>query len=203
MTRTSGGHTHGTRRRESRQVLLSLRRDATRLARAYRLPLQSIEAERANVKRRYGVCYDDGSIRIRLRHVRTGELLKYSSLVDTLCHELAHLRHFDHGPRFEALYRNILAYARRNGIYRPTPRGESSGSPALRRAAPGLQLHQSSILPLARLEPREPRVRRPRPAPSSLGSPGSPGSPGSTGSSGPPRGRRGGPEQLELFPERL
>jgi hypothetical protein len=42
-------------------------------------------------------------------------------MVDTLCHELAHLRHFNHGQRFWQLYRRILAYARRQGIYRPGP----------------------------------------------------------------------------------
>ena len=103
-------------------MLERLRADALSLATAYRLPLRSLDAERPRVKRRYGICYDDGSIRIRLRHVRTGQLLKYSALVDTLCHELAHLRHFDHGRRFSAFYDKLLAYARRRGIYRPTPR---------------------------------------------------------------------------------
>ena len=139
---------------ETRRVLRRLRRDARLLARAYKLPLRSLEAERANVKRRYGVCYDDGSVRVRLRHLRTGELLKYSSLIDTICHELAHLRHFDHGPRFDALYRNILAYARRHGVYRPGP--SSSGRVG------GPQVQRSSILPLARLEPRPTRSEPPR-----------------------------------------
>lgn len=161
---------------EAKRVLQRLRRDAALLARVHRLPLRSLDAERANVKRRYGVCFDDGSIRIRLNHLRTGSLLKYSSLIDTLCHELAHLRHFDHGPRFEALYGNILAYARRSGIYRPGPR-------AIRREAKegsrALDLHQSSILPLARLEARPRGARRPR---------------------GRGGGRGGGiPGQLELF----
>ena len=103
-------------------VIRALREHAQILAHEFDLPLKSIEAERANVKRRYGVCYEDGSIKIRLRHLRTRELLKYSSLIDTLCHKLAHLRHFDHGAHFERLYRRILERARRLGIYRPTPR---------------------------------------------------------------------------------
>ena len=111
-----------TESERERVVLERLRADARSLAAAYRLPLRSLEAERPQVKRRYGICFDDGSVRIRLRHVRTGQLLKYSSLVDTLCHELAHLRHFDHGRRFHALYEKVLAYARRQGIYRPGPR---------------------------------------------------------------------------------
>ena len=67
------------------------------------------------MKRRYGVCYADGTIRIRLRHATTGEPLKYSSLVNTLCHELAHLRHFNHGLRFQRFYAQILEFARDRG----------------------------------------------------------------------------------------
>jgi predicted metal-dependent hydrolase len=110
-------------RAEQEAVLERLRRDARFLAERYRLPLMSLDAESVRVKRRYGICYEDGSIRIRLRHATTGSLLKYSGLVDTLCHELAHLRHFNHGAHFHLLYDKILAYAKRQGVYRPTPRG--------------------------------------------------------------------------------
>jgi predicted metal-dependent hydrolase len=108
------------REREERQAVLEqLRSDAQVLAADFRLELQTVEAESAQVKRRYGVCYSDGSIRIRLRHARTGRLLKYSGLIDTLCHELAHLRYFDHGVRFQLFYRRILEHARRIELYRP------------------------------------------------------------------------------------
>jgi predicted metal-dependent hydrolase len=96
-----------------------LNADAQRIARRFGLRYKEIAAERANVKRRYGVCFADGSIRIRLRHTLTGRSLKYSSLVNTLCHELAHLRHFNHGLRFRAFYRELLEFSRREGIYRP------------------------------------------------------------------------------------
>jgi predicted metal-dependent hydrolase len=111
----------GTRasHREDERVLALLRRHALRLAQTFELPLRALHAESRRVRRRYGVCYEDGTIKIRLRSVRNGELLRESSLVDTLCHELAHLRHFDHGLRFERLYRRILEYARRHDIYRP------------------------------------------------------------------------------------
>jgi len=125
---------------ELRALIERLNRDAERLAFRFELTYRSIEAEHPRVKRRYGVCYSDGSIRIRLLHASTGLPLKYSSLVNTLCHELAHLRHFDHGPRFRTFYERILEFARVEGIYVPgvpapapaEPRGERT----LPRTAP-------------------------------------------------------------------
>ena len=106
-------------------LIEQLERDAARIARMFGLRYRVIEPERPQVKRRLGVCYRDGTIRIRLLHAATGRPLKYSSLVDTLCHELAHLRHFNHGKRFQAFYRRILEHARREGIYRPGRDDES------------------------------------------------------------------------------
>jgi hypothetical protein len=103
------------------ELMEGLARDAERLARRFGLAYRRLEAERPQVKRRYGVCFADGTIRIRLHHARSRRPLKYSSLVNTLCHELAHLRHFNHGPRFKAFYFAILEYARSQGIYRPGP----------------------------------------------------------------------------------
>jgi len=108
-------------RREARRLIERLNRDAEVIARRFGLCFRSIEAERANVTTRYGICYEDGVIKIRLRHAVTGRPLKYSSLVNTLCHELAHLRHFNHGPRFKAFYLGLLDYARAEGLYRPGP----------------------------------------------------------------------------------
>ena len=109
----------------TRQELIGrLARDADVLAARFRLEYRAVEADRANATSRYGICYADGTIRIRLRHASTGRPLKYSSLVNTLCHELAHLRHFDHGPRFKDFYLRILAFARQQGIYSPG-RGEA------------------------------------------------------------------------------
>jgi predicted metal-dependent hydrolase len=120
--------------RLSDRLMQRLNADAVRIARRFGLRYREIAAERAGVKRRYGVCYADGSIRIRLRHVATGRSLKYSSLVNTLCHELAHLRHFDHGLRFRAFYRQLLEYARREGIYRPGPVPRALTAPSQRYA---------------------------------------------------------------------
>jgi len=116
-------------RRTARDLMRRINRDAERLAARFRLRYRAVEAERANVTSRYGVCYSDGTIRIRLRHAVTGKPLKYSSLVNTLCHELAHLRHFNHGVRFQQLYAQILDYARAEGIYRPSARGVRAPRP--------------------------------------------------------------------------
>ena len=115
--------------------------------------MRDLSAERPAVRRRYGICYEDGRIRIRLRHATTRALLKYSGLIDTLCHELAHLRHFNHGREFETLYRQILAYARRVGIYRPSPRTRRPRTPA--RTRPGLEA------PTAVVDQRRPGHRSP------------------------------------------
>jgi len=103
-----------------------LNRDAAVIAARFGLRYRSIQAEAAKVKRRYGICYSDGTIRIRLRHATTGKPLKYSSLISTLCHELAHLKHFDHGGRFQSFYAVILEHARDQGIYRPSRRGATA-----------------------------------------------------------------------------
>lgn len=127
-------------RRTTRALIGRLKRDAAVIAARFGLRYRSLEAEAANVKRRYGICYSDGTIRIRLRHATTGRPLKYSSLISTLCHELAHLKHFDHGYGFHSFYAAILEYARDEGIYRPGRRavaapvspGGAAGEPAPR-----------------------------------------------------------------------
>ena len=115
------------RQRENRELIERLRCDGVRIARRFGLRVRRIEAERANVKRRYGICYSDGTIRIRLRHATTGQPLRYSSLINTLCHELAHLRHFNHGARFKRFYLELLGWARQQAIYQPT-RSAPAGS---------------------------------------------------------------------------
>lgn len=136
-------------RSEARDLMQRLNRDAERIAVQFSLSYQSITAERANVQSHYGICYSDGSIRIRLRHATSGRPLKYSSLVNTLCHELAHLRYFNHGVRFQGFYRKLLRWAREEGIYQPRPPAQAtrravdsgagrsdSAAPAPKAAAP-------------------------------------------------------------------
>jgi len=109
------------RQAENQRMMQQLQQWAFDLCGDFRLRCRALEPEREGVTEYYGICYEDGVIRIRLRHARTGRLLKESSLVDTLCHELAHLRHLDHSPRFKRLYLRILDVARDRGYYRPGP----------------------------------------------------------------------------------
>jgi hypothetical protein len=106
---------------EDLEVMTRLRGWGADLARRFGLRYKSLDPEQDGVVEHYGICYEDGVIRIRLRHAKTRRLLKESSLVDTLCHELAHLRHLDHSIRFRRLYAKILDKARQLGYYRPGP----------------------------------------------------------------------------------
>ena len=144
-------------RRSARQLLERLNRDAERIAAAFGLRYRAIEAERAHVKRRYGVCYSDGTIRIRLRHATSDRPLKYSSLISTLCHELAHLRHFHHGPSFRRYNARILAWARTHGIYRPGPHAVAleAPSPGRRLGAPDLPPKSLPEAAVRRFQPGE------------------------------------------------
>jgi len=106
-----------------------LNADAERVASHFGLEYKSIAAERSNVKNRYGICFDDRTIKIRLHHALTGEPLRYSSLVNTLCHELAHLRYFNHGARFKAFYLQLLEWSREQGIYLPRSASQPQSDP--------------------------------------------------------------------------
>jgi hypothetical protein len=144
------------------ELILRLNRDGAALAARFGLRYRAIEAERPRVRRRYGVCYADGTIRIRLRHAATGSPLKYSSLVNTLCHELAHLKHFNHGLRFQRLYRQILEYARAVRIYLPGRERGSAGelaSPPSLPPARGAALRRTPLERSAAAPP--PRAARP------------------------------------------
>ena len=128
------------RRTESRRLMQRLRVDAGRIAAHFGLDFKAIRAERPGVHGHYGVCYADGEIRIRLRHAVTGKPLRYSSLMDTLCHELAHLRYFDHGEQFWTLFEHMLEWSRAEGLYRPRRVDAASEQPVQQQASSELQL---------------------------------------------------------------
>lgn len=126
---------------EARAIMARLRADAARIASEFGLRYSAIESERPGVNGHYGLCTSDGQIRIRLRHATSQRPLKYSSLVNTLCHELAHLKHFNHGPMFQAFNQKLLDWARREGIYQPgrrtaKPKPRAKPNPARKSAPP-------------------------------------------------------------------
>ena len=141
-------------RSEGRDVMKRLRADARIVGEPFGLVPADLAADRPDAEH-YGICFEDGTIRIRLRHRTTGRLLRYSSLVNTLCHELSHLRHMDHQEEFKALFFQVLGYARERGIYRPAAStvvrgcGVSAGPAApASREEPASQL--SLVLPVVR-----------------------------------------------------
>jgi predicted metal-dependent hydrolase len=56
-----------------------------------------------NARRRWGSCAADGSIRINWRLVMAPDFVRRS----VVAHEVAHLVHFDHSPRFHALLADL------------------------------------------------------------------------------------------------
>lgn len=57
----------------------------------------------SGAKRRWGSCAPDGSIRINWRLVMAPDFVRCS----VVAHEVAHLVHFDHSPRFHALLADL------------------------------------------------------------------------------------------------
>lgn len=149
------GGGEGLDHRTKKELLGRLEVDALRICARFRLRYRALEAERANVRRRYGVCYSDGTIRIRLRHATSGKPLKYSSLVNTLCHELAHLKHFNHSPRFQTFYAEILGWARRESIYQPRQPKASAERIAPVAIVPSQQAAQVVLLSVHELSVHE------------------------------------------------
>ena len=62
---------------EDAEMMRRLRGWGAELASAFNLAWSALEAESQGVTEHYGICYEDGLIRIRLRHARTGRLLKH------------------------------------------------------------------------------------------------------------------------------
>ena len=127
MAKDEAGATGGARLGQpaARALVARLNQDAARIAGKFGLTCRAIVAERPSARGHYGICYEDGLIKIRLQHATRGTPLKYSSLVNTLCHELAHLRHFDHSEAFQRFYGALLSWARRQSIYRPGRRASA------------------------------------------------------------------------------
>lgn len=85
------------------------------VARQYQLPLRSIDflpMPEAGMVDRMGECTHDGHIRLVLRCTVDGQWCEHplspNEVWDTAAHELAHLKHFDHGESFHTLRLELL-----------------------------------------------------------------------------------------------
>jgi len=57
-----------------------------------------------NLIKHQGDCSSDNHINVRITHTDQKKLLAWKTIFDTLCHELAHLVHFQHKQQ----HRNLL-----------------------------------------------------------------------------------------------
>jgi hypothetical protein len=47
------------------------------------------------------------------------KLRKYSAVMRTMLHEMAHIRHMNHGPQFKMFEIELVEWARKHGVYSP------------------------------------------------------------------------------------
>lgn len=84
-------------------------------AQRFQLPLRQVKPmKRRNAKRYYGQCSARGTIRITLR--RRGKRILPYQIVDTMAHELAHLRHWKHRKEWFGLHTRILSLMDMDGL---------------------------------------------------------------------------------------
>ncbi len=96
--------------------LHGLRRIARLVCKQFDLEPKSIklfEYDDPEAKRSWGLCYPDGSIKISLRG-RRKRICKIETMVDTLLHELAHLKHRNHSKAFHKYYRRLVYWTHKN-----------------------------------------------------------------------------------------
>lgn len=98
--------------------MLRVRRDARKIAARYHLAIGRVRRLPGNADC-WGLCaWPSRDIWIAI-HDEYGDILPYDLILDTLCHELAHVRHFTHSPDWRRLYLRMLRWAR---AQRKTPR---------------------------------------------------------------------------------
>lgn len=86
-------------------------------ARIFSLPLWKVRPGFRKWKGKFqGSCSKRGLVRIALRN-RFGERFEAYAYVDTIAHELAHLRFFHHHKNWFWLHVNILSQMEADGIY--------------------------------------------------------------------------------------
>ncbi len=86
---------------------------ASLLMHAFKLP--SFELNFDHTLYHHGECYATRKINIRLTSRDMKRLLSNKTVIDTLCHELAHLLEMNHGPHHKRLLIAMLIWLERNG----------------------------------------------------------------------------------------
>jgi predicted metal-dependent hydrolase len=81
----------------------------------FQLPLKEVKLV-SHKENFYGDCNKEGRIRIQVRRKGVGPLLAYQ-IVDTMAHELAHLRHLNHSWKWFFLYAAILHRMSHGNVY--------------------------------------------------------------------------------------
>lgn len=63
-----------------------------------------------------GMCTPDGEIYLTVRQGIRGRFETIEELIDTVTHELAHLRFFDHGPKFKRFHSKMKRWFKETHI---------------------------------------------------------------------------------------
>ena len=91
-----------------------LLRDASRIAKTFRLKFKNISPDHPRAQR-LGA-YGQGVIYLRTHRLGSSRALTYRTMLLTLCHELAHTVYFLHDHRHYELERALWIWAQRNGL---------------------------------------------------------------------------------------
>ena len=63
-------------------------------------------------KNSFGHCSEAG-MRIGLKNPRTGRYARWETIINTVCHEMAHIKHLHHKKNWFRLYRRYFRYIMR------------------------------------------------------------------------------------------
>lgn len=100
---------------EEKAIEKSLRSIARRLAKAFNIPnFRRLRVD--NSIQEFGLCTDKGEIVIRVSRLYPKVQLNPTTILDTLCHEVAHIAIFAECPEHRRLTAAMRIYLQRNGI---------------------------------------------------------------------------------------
>jgi len=105
-----------TNRKDERQLVYKLFKFANLAAQSWKLDLTDVYIK--NDMDLLGACWDDGTIEIRMwyrnRKSKKNKRFKIKDLQETLAHELAHLKYFNHSKKHKELTKAILLWLKQN-----------------------------------------------------------------------------------------